>query len=220
MLVAEPLLEPQHALADHREAEVPGLDDAGVHRPDRDLVHAVAFDRDEGVARIAWDKGGVGGNVAPQRMRIVTPCAMPKPAASVGPRAFDVVRLEPRQVEHRALHPPGAGKERGKVGIDRPGIGHRQFKPEQPLVRRERGMHRKAAARVAFVTRPERGKAAAALGDGGTGAEPAPRVAGCVPGRNRAGQRFEREAVDRGRGRGHPISRAAMRYQLARYGGM
>ena len=47
--VAEPLLEPEHFLADDREAEVAGLDDAGVHRPDRDLVHAVAVDAHERV---------------------------------------------------------------------------------------------------------------------------------------------------------------------------
>ena len=45
--VAQPLLEPQHLLADDLEAEVAGLDDAGVHGSDGDLVHAVAFDAHE-----------------------------------------------------------------------------------------------------------------------------------------------------------------------------
>ncbi len=45
--VAEALLEPQHLLADHGEAEVAGLDDAGVHGADGNLVHAVAFDPHE-----------------------------------------------------------------------------------------------------------------------------------------------------------------------------
>ncbi len=40
--VAEPLLEPQHLLADDRKTKVPGLDDAGVHGADGYFVHAVA----------------------------------------------------------------------------------------------------------------------------------------------------------------------------------
>ena len=42
--VAEPLLEPQHLLADDREPEVAWLDDARVHGPHRHLVHAVTGD--------------------------------------------------------------------------------------------------------------------------------------------------------------------------------
>mgnify|MGYP006213732327 CR=1 FL=1 len=42
--VAEPLLEPQHLLADDGETEMPGLDRAGVDGADRNFVHAVAFD--------------------------------------------------------------------------------------------------------------------------------------------------------------------------------
>ena len=43
--VAEPLFEPDHGLAVGGEAEMPGLDDAGMHRADRDLVQAFAFGR-------------------------------------------------------------------------------------------------------------------------------------------------------------------------------
>ncbi len=49
--VAEPLLQPRHDLAVGGEAEMAGLDDAGVHRPDRNLVQALALDRQEFVAR-------------------------------------------------------------------------------------------------------------------------------------------------------------------------
>ena len=45
--VAEPLLEPKHLLPDDREAEVARFDDAGVDRPDRNLVHAVALHADD-----------------------------------------------------------------------------------------------------------------------------------------------------------------------------
>ena len=45
--VAEPLLQPRHRLAVDAEAEMAGLDDAGVHRADRNLVQALALDRQE-----------------------------------------------------------------------------------------------------------------------------------------------------------------------------
>jgi hypothetical protein len=41
--VAKPFLKPNHRLAICREAEMAGLDDAGMDRTDRDLVHAFAF---------------------------------------------------------------------------------------------------------------------------------------------------------------------------------
>ena len=49
--VAEALLEPHDGLAVGGEAEMPGLDDAGMHRADRDLVQALAFARQEGIGR-------------------------------------------------------------------------------------------------------------------------------------------------------------------------
>ena len=48
--VAQALLQAEDLLAHHGEPEVPRLDGAGVDRPDRDLVHSVAGDRDERVA--------------------------------------------------------------------------------------------------------------------------------------------------------------------------
>ncbi len=45
--VAEPLFEPHHGLAAGGEAEMPRLDDPGVHRTDRNLVQALAFDGKE-----------------------------------------------------------------------------------------------------------------------------------------------------------------------------
>jgi hypothetical protein len=40
--VAEALFEIEHLLAHRLEAEVSGLDDAGMHRPDRNLVYTRA----------------------------------------------------------------------------------------------------------------------------------------------------------------------------------
>ena len=45
--IAEPLFQPHRELAIGGEAEMPGLDDAGVHRPDRDLVQPLPFDGQE-----------------------------------------------------------------------------------------------------------------------------------------------------------------------------
>ena len=47
--VAEPLLEPHHGLAVGGEAEMAGLDDAGMDRPDRDLVQALALGGQEAI---------------------------------------------------------------------------------------------------------------------------------------------------------------------------
>ena len=47
--IAEALLEPHHRFAARGETEMSRLDDAGMHRPDRDLMQAFAFNRQEGV---------------------------------------------------------------------------------------------------------------------------------------------------------------------------
>src|SRR5690606_30070753 len=47
--VAKALLQPHDELAIGVEAEMAGLDDAGMDRPDRDLVNALPLDRQEGV---------------------------------------------------------------------------------------------------------------------------------------------------------------------------
>ncbi len=47
--VAQPFLQAHHRLAVGGEAEMPGLDDAGMDRTDRDLVQALALDRQEGI---------------------------------------------------------------------------------------------------------------------------------------------------------------------------
>ena len=49
--IAEPLLQPRHGLAVCRETEMAGLDDAGMHGTDRNLVQPLALDGQEFVAR-------------------------------------------------------------------------------------------------------------------------------------------------------------------------
>src|SRR5581483_11164787 len=46
--VPEARLDFEDGLADHREPEVAGFDEPCVHRPDGDLVYAIAFYGDEG----------------------------------------------------------------------------------------------------------------------------------------------------------------------------
>lgn len=43
----QPRLQPHDRLARDRKPEVTGFDEAGVHRPDRNLVHAGSFDGEE-----------------------------------------------------------------------------------------------------------------------------------------------------------------------------
>ena len=45
MHIAKPFLEPHDRFAVGREAEVAGLDNAGMHGPDGDLMHRRAFGR-------------------------------------------------------------------------------------------------------------------------------------------------------------------------------
>ena len=69
--VAEALFEPHHGLAVGGEAEMSRLDDAGVHRPDRNLMQRFAFDGQEIVGRRAC--GGAlrapSGCCTPQKPR-------------------------------------------------------------------------------------------------------------------------------------------------------
>ena len=74
--VTEPLLQPHHVLAIGGEAEMPRLDNAGMHRPDRNLVQAFAFHRQEGVRR-----GLLRRFLVAQRMAHI-----PEPEIEPGPR--------------------------------------------------------------------------------------------------------------------------------------
>ena len=93
--VAQPLLEAHHGLAVGGEAEMAGLDDAGMHRADRDLVQALAFGRQERRRRgrtAPASRCGPSGWRTPQR-----------PWSSQGRGSGSAVRLEPEQVADGAL---------------------------------------------------------------------------------------------------------------------
>ena len=72
----EPGLHPQDGFADDGEPEVAGLDEAGVHGSDGDLVDAVAFDLEEGEGAHVGVEARVGVGVAAHRVPALGPVAV------------------------------------------------------------------------------------------------------------------------------------------------
>src|SRR5438552_4068179 len=140
MRVPEALFQPQDALADHREAEMPGLDDAGMHRTDGDLVHPLALDRNEGIAWIARREARVERHVAAQGESVLAPCPMPQPAARVAHSS-----AQPHQIRDRALHPARGRKDDRNIRI---GLAiQTNIDANQPLESHpDRGQHKSRAA--------------------------------------------------------------------------
>ena len=95
--VAQPLLQPRHGLAVDGEAEMAGLDDAGMHRPDRNLVQALALNRQE----------IVGGRIAPRRRRSGAERRAHAPGAVIepGPTVGRAERRKAIEIAHRTLEP-------------------------------------------------------------------------------------------------------------------
>src|SRR5207302_2531123 len=125
--VTEPLLQPQDLLADDREAEMPRLDDAGMHRTDRNLVHAFSLDPDERIAVVGLRKAARATDVLAQRERALGPCAMAQPFALIGA----VLGMNAKQVVGGALHPAGARVEIGNARVARSLARERHAQPEQ-----------------------------------------------------------------------------------------
>ena len=107
--VAESRLEPHDRLAVRREAEVSGLDDAGVHGTDRDLVQAFAFGGQERI--------GAGG--ATRFVRLVASGM----AATCRGRAMDACRRDLRVRAPRGRGSPAPDAMAG--GCDCPTDGKR-----------------------------------------------------------------------------------------------
>ena len=127
---AEPLFESQHLLADDLEAEVSGLDDAGVNRPHGDLVHAVAFDPDERVFLLARLPFRRGDEIAAQRELIDRPARLPQPRTLI-------VRLgsDSDEIERGALHPVRRGEDDGEVRVRRFAGRQRVLEENEPVAR-------------------------------------------------------------------------------------
>src|SRR6185312_12855284 len=92
--VAQPLLQADHRLAGRGEAEVSGLDDPGVHGPDRNAVQAFALGVEEPVGRALRRLLGA------KRMTM-RPAALVQP----GPSILRAVRRQPIEVADRPLEP-------------------------------------------------------------------------------------------------------------------
>ncbi len=106
--IAQALLEPDDRLAAGGEAEMSGLDDAGMDRTDRDLVQAFALGGKEDIRR---------GCAVPRRRRAAervgqVPPTVVEPGAQVR-RAFG---LEPEQIADRALQPDRGRMHRADRG--------------------------------------------------------------------------------------------------------
>src|SRR5512144_247919 len=79
MHVTQSLLQPDHGLAVGGKAKMAGFDDAGVHRPYRNLVQALAFRWQKRIGFRRWFHGlcGTQGMAQP-------PAAMVKPRTMIG----------------------------------------------------------------------------------------------------------------------------------------
>ena len=157
--VTQPLLEAQDFLADDLEAEVSGLDDAGVHRSDGNLVHSVACDPDERVLLLPGLPLRQRHEIAAQRELIDRPARHPRPRSMI----FAIGRGAD-EVERRPLHPVRRREDRRHVGMARVRrIGQRVLEDREAVRIVQRDAQQEAAMAVALVARPERDEMAAAF---------------------------------------------------------
>ncbi len=96
-------LQVDHRLAHHAEAEMARLDDAGMHRPDRDLVDAFALDRQEGIGRAIAFEIIRGDRIFAQRVEAFGPEGMAHQADGVGVPG----ELDAEHIVDLALQPRG-----------------------------------------------------------------------------------------------------------------
>src|SRR5690606_16089990 len=69
----QPGLEVEDCLADHRKAEMPGLDEPGVHRTNGNLVDARSLDRTERIRAVGVAEARSGPGVTPHRVPALWP---------------------------------------------------------------------------------------------------------------------------------------------------
>ena len=94
--IAQALFQPHHGFSVGRETEMPGFDDAGMHRSDRNLVQAFALRGQESIGGGGSRRGGRGG----KRMRY-------SPEAEIEPRPCirQADRLQAEQAADCAFQP-------------------------------------------------------------------------------------------------------------------
>ena len=115
VLVAKPLFQAQHAVADDRKTEVSRLDGAGMDRADGNFMDAFAGDGNEGIAIGFGREYGVAVEILAQRMHVAWPGTVAYPFALV----VCAGGVQAEQVGGGALHPVGAGEEIADIGIGR-----------------------------------------------------------------------------------------------------
>ncbi len=98
--IAEPLLQPHHRLAAGVEAEMAGLDDSGMNRPDRNLVQRRPLGAAKGIGR---QRRRAGGGAAERRDEIEFSVIEP------GPRVGRPLGRQAVQIRKRTLQPDRAG---------------------------------------------------------------------------------------------------------------
>ena len=95
MHIAQPLLEPHDRLAAGMEAEMAGLDDAGMNRADRDLMQACTFDLQEAI-------GVAGRRRATPRVRADDGAAIGRDRASAASSAAPIASKPKRSQADRS----------------------------------------------------------------------------------------------------------------------
>ncbi len=212
---AETLLEAQHLFADDLEAEMSRLDDSRVDRPDGDLVHAVAFDTDEGVFLLSGLPLRQRLEIAAERVAVDGPARLPRPRPLI--IAF---RRDADEIERRALHPVGGGEHDRQVGVRRSAGRQRVLEHDEAVGILHHDAERIAALAVAIVACPQRDQVRALLPCDATGRQQSHRIDRAPPRGHRRGQRGGGESESGEIHGNQPMSRAACRYQSARNGGI
>jgi hypothetical protein len=203
VLVAQAFFQSQDLLADDREAEVSRLDRAGVHRTDRDFVHAFAFDADELVV-VSRRRCAGAGEIPAQGEFFARPCAMAQPSTRVGRLCARACGANAHEIESGSLHASRTGKQVRNVRVGRLVRGHRKLETDKSLVESKQRSHPKTLPAVAFVARPKGGKTSACLTRGFASCAPGARVDLSAPCGHRSGNRSE---LDIRKGWRHGVTR-------------
>jgi len=162
--------------------EMPRLDDACVHRPDRDFVHALSRHRDEGIVVIFRRKVGCR-KIPAQRILVAGPGAVTQPLAVIRCAAG----MQPQHIVHGALHAVGRRKEITDVGKRRTLLLHVKTQAYQPRVHAERRIHCATLAALALIPAPQRNQTSPRLMYPCTGRTPLLCIHRALPGRYSAG---------------------------------
>ena len=166
---------------------MPRLDRAGVHRPDRDFMHAVAFDKDEGIVVGLRREAFLAGVLDAQREVVGRPRAVAQPRAGVG----GVLGVDADEVVGGALHADCRDEEARDVWVGRAHNVESELRPQQAFRGGVRCRHREAVARRAPVAAPQAHEPAFRFGDRERERAPLRRIDAGAMHRQRRSEPFE-----------------------------